>query len=82
MMNTELELSYLRAYGAVMDAYFNQRRAAAGLPAESRQQWAALVEKHESAGLGRVAAIVAAAHEAPALYRQQVVPLAQFRASR
>lgn len=82
MNDPQLELAYLKAYGACMDSYFAQRRAAVSLPADPRAEWAALVEKHESTGLGRVAAIVAAAHEQPALYQAQRIPAAQFRASR
>ena len=57
-------------------------RGAPAQPANPRQQWAALVDAKVAAGISRVEAIKATMHENHALYRQQLVPAAQFRASR
>jgi len=79
--NIDLELAYLRAYRAHLDNFFARRRAqSATPPADPRAQWAALVDSKVAAGMSRVAAIQAAAHERHDLYEAQSVHKSEFRA--
>jgi hypothetical protein len=66
--DTELELAYLRAYGAHLADFFAQRRAALGIAqpqADPRAQWAAGIEARVKLGMPRSKAIVALMRERP-----------------
>jgi hypothetical protein len=80
-MSTALDLIDLKVQKARLDAM----AAMLGYgtpPANPHVAWEALVASKEAAGLSKVEAIIEAAKERPALYAQQRIPKAQFRASR